>query len=679
VQPLLVIFEDLHWIDSETQAFLDGLVDSLPNARLLLLVNYRPEYQHGWGSKTYYTQLRLDPLAPEGANDLLLALLGTDVTVESLKPVLIARTAGNPFFIEESVWTLVETKALVGESGAYRLVQPIHGIQVPASVQALLAARIDRLLGEDKRLLQAAAVIGKDVPWSVLQAVAGLGEDELLQSLRRLQAAELLYEAQLFPDLEYTFKHALTHEVAYGGLLQHRRQAVHARVTEVLERLYADRLADYVELLAHHALRAELWDKAVIYLSKAGRRAVQRSAHRMAAAFFEEALTTLRHLPPTRATTELGIDLRLELRVPLAPLGGGRRRLEVMREAQRAATDLNDQQRLALTLCHMIEPLVEFGEMKEAIEVGERAFELAQTLDDVGLRVLALRYVARAYHRLGDYARGIQSLHRSLELLGDLEREHFGAPLPSAVAARTWLAWCLAEVGEFAEGATVGREALRVAELVDQPLSRVHALDALGAVHLLRGELDHAITAFEHAVRLVRTWDIAGWFHRTGSSLALAYATAGRLAEALPLFEATAQDNWTRGNAQSLAHLGQGYLLSGQTEDARSTVARALELACAHGERANEALALYVLGTIDAQGDAFTKAEAHYRNAHTLGDELGMRPLVAHCHLGLGKLYHRTDKREQAQEHLTTATTMYRDMGMTYWLEKAEAEMRELG
>jgi tetratricopeptide (TPR) repeat protein len=359
------------------------------------------------------------------------------------------------------------------------------------------------------------------------------------------RAAEFLYEAQLSPDLEYTFKHALTHEVAHGGLLQHRRQAVHARVTEVLERLYADRLADYVELLAHHALRAELWDKAVMYLSKAGRRAVQRSAHRMAAAFFEEALTTLRHLPPTRATTELGIDLRLELRVPLAPPGGARRRLEVLREAQRSATDLDDQQRLALTLCHMIEPLVEVGEMNEAIEVGERAFELAQTLNDLGIRVLVLRYMARAHHRLGDYAKGIQSLRRSLELLGDLEREHFGAPLPSAVAARTWLAWCLAEVGEFAEGATVGREALRVAELVDQPLSRVHARFALGAVHLLRGELDHAITAFDHAVRLVRTWDIAGWFHRAGSSLALAYATAGRLAEALPLLEVIAKDNWT--------------------------------------------------------------------------------------------------------------------------------------
>jgi tetratricopeptide (TPR) repeat protein len=589
------------------------------------------------------------------------------------------RTEGNPLFIEECVRTLVETGVLTGSRAAYRAAVSLHSIQVPASVHAILAARIDRLASPDKQLLQTAAVVGKNVPFALLAQVVDSDDAVLRDGLKHLQEAELLYETRLFPDVEYTFKHALTHEVAYRGLLQQRRQAVHARVTEAIERLYADRPADHVELLAHHALRAELWDKAVMYLRQAGWRAVQRSAHRMAAAFFEDALTTLRHLPPTRATTELGIDLRLDLRVPLAPLGGHRRRLEVMREAQRSAADIGDQQRLALTLCHMIEPLVDVGERKEAIAVGERALELADTLDDLGIRVLALRYLGRAYSHLGDHGRAIQSQRRSLELLGDLEREDFGAPLPSAVAARTWLAGCLAEVGEFSEGMAVGREALRVGELVDQPLSRVHALFALGVVHFLRGEFHHAVTALEHAVSLVRTWDIAGWFHRTASPLALAYATAGRLAEALPLLEVTVKDNLTKGSAQSLAYLAQGYLLSGRTEDARSTVARALELASAHGERANEALALYVLGTIAAQSDAFAKAEAHYRNAQTLAGELGTRPLAAHCHLGLGQLYLRTGEREEAREHLATAATMYREMGMTYWLEKAEAEMRELG
>ena len=273
VQPLLLVFEDLHWIDTETQALLDRLVESLPTAHLLLLVNYRPEYQHGWGSKTYYTQLRLDPLPPASAEEFLQALLGDDPSLAPLKQLLIARTEGNPFFLEESVRTLVETGALVGTPGAYRLAQPLQGMQVPATVQAVLAARIDRLPPEDKRLLQTAAVIGTDVPFTLLRAIADLPEAALHRGLAHLQAAEFLYETRLFPEPEYTFKHALTHEVAYGSLLLERRRVLHARLVEALEALAPDRAAEQVDRLAHHALRGEVWDKAVTYCQQAGARA----------------------------------------------------------------------------------------------------------------------------------------------------------------------------------------------------------------------------------------------------------------------------------------------------------------------------------------------------------------------------------------------------------------------
>jgi class 3 adenylate cyclase len=279
MQPLAVVFEDLHRIDAETQAVLDAVVESLPAARILLLVNYRPEYGHGWGSKTYYSQLRLDPLPPESADDLLQALLGVDATLEPLKRLLTARTEGNPLFLEESVRALVETGVLVGERGAYRLAKPVEAIEVPATVQAILAARIDRLPAEEKRLLQAASVVGKDVPLELLRAVADPGEPDLAHLLARLTAAEFLYEASLFPDPEYTFKHALTHEVAYGSLLQERRQALHAQIVEAMERLHAGRLPEHVERLAYHALRGEVWGKAVTYSRQAGLKAVARSAH----------------------------------------------------------------------------------------------------------------------------------------------------------------------------------------------------------------------------------------------------------------------------------------------------------------------------------------------------------------------------------------------------------------
>src|SRR6266851_1741118 len=313
VQPLLLVFENLHWIDTESQAFLDGLVESLPAARLLLLVNYRPEYQHGWGSKTYYTQLRLDPLPPASAEAMLQVLLGDDPGLAPLKRLLIERTEGNPFFLEESMRALVETGVLVGAPGAYRLAQTLPTIQVPATVQAVLAARIDRLPPEAKRLLQTAAVIGTEVPLPLLQAIAELPEAALHGGLGHLQAAEFLYEMRLFPEHEYTFKHALTHEVAYGSLLLERRRGLHARLVEAIEALMpargtegaSGRSPDQVERLAHHALRGEVWDKAVTYCQQAGARATERAAFHEAVAAFEQALQALMHLPEDNDTRVL--------------------------------------------------------------------------------------------------------------------------------------------------------------------------------------------------------------------------------------------------------------------------------------------------------------------------------------------------------------------------------------
>src|SRR3989475_2350868 len=255
VQPVLLVCENLHWIDTETQAFLDSLVESLPTVRLLLLVNYRPEYHHPWGSKTYYVQLRLDPLPPTSTDELLQALLGDDPSLVPLQRLLMARTEVNPIFLEESELTLVETGLLSGEPGAYRLEQPLHTLHVPATVHAVLAARIDRLPPEEKRLLQTAAVIGTEVPLPLLQAIAELPADGLHRGLALLQGAEFLYETRLFPEHVSTFKHALTHEVAYGSLLLERRRALHARIVAALGALAGERGAEPGDRLPYHALR----------------------------------------------------------------------------------------------------------------------------------------------------------------------------------------------------------------------------------------------------------------------------------------------------------------------------------------------------------------------------------------------------------------------------------------
>ena len=322
VQPLLLVCEDLHWIDAETQALLDSLVDSLPTARLLLLTNYRPEYQHGWGSKTYYTQLRLDPLPPASADALLQALLGDDPSLAPLSQLLIARTEGNPFFLEESVRTLVETQVLLGDRGAYRLAQAVSSIQVPATVQAVLAARIDRLPPEEKNLLQAAAVIGKDVPAALLQATAELPWADVQRSLAHLQAAEFLYETRLFPELDYTFKHALTQEVAYNAVLLERRRGLHERAAQAIEGLFAERLPEHYPALAHHYSRSGNTAKAIDYLQRAGQQAVERSAYAEAVSHLTAALDLLTTLPESHERSQQELVVQMTLGMALGATKG---------------------------------------------------------------------------------------------------------------------------------------------------------------------------------------------------------------------------------------------------------------------------------------------------------------------------------------------------------------------
>ena len=407
VQPLLLVCEDLHWIDTETQALLDSLVESLPTAQLLLLVNYRPEYQHGWGSKTYYTQLRLDPLPPLSADEFLHALLGDDASLQPLTPLLIARTGGNPFFLEESVRTLVETGVLQGERGAYHLGQALQTIQVPATVQAVLAARIDRLPPEEKGLLQTAAVIGNEVPLPLLQAIADMPEEVLHRSLAHLQATEFLYETRLFPECEYTFKHALTHEVAYGGLLQERRRALHARIVEALEALAGDRVAEQVERLAHHALRGEVWDKALAYCRQAGEKAMARSAYREAVGYFEQALGALAHLPEQRDTREQAIDLRLALRrrsFRSASLRGSWRICARPRPSPRPSTTRGGWGR-SRSFCH--DHFRPMGAHDQASPPASAPSHSPRRSGDVVLQALANQYLGLAYKAQGDYRRAI--------------------------------------------------------------------------------------------------------------------------------------------------------------------------------------------------------------------------------------------------------------------------------
>jgi class 3 adenylate cyclase/tetratricopeptide (TPR) repeat protein len=678
VQPLVLVFEDLHWIDSETQALLDTLIDSLPTVRLLLLVNYRPEYQHGWGSKTYYTQLRLDPLPPASAEDFLQALLGDDPSLAPLKQLLIERTQGNPFFLEESVRTLVETGVLVGAPGAYRLAQALPTIQVPATVQAVLAARIDRLPPAEKRLLQTAAVIGTEVPFPLLQAIAELSEAEVHRGLAHLQAAEFLYETSLFPELAYTFKHALTHEVAYGSLLQGRRRVLHNWIVELLEQLAPERLAEQVERLAYHALRGEAWDKAISYYRQAGAKAMARSAYREALTCFEQALAALQHLPESRDTVEQTIDLRLYLRTALHPLGESGRVLDHLRAAEALAEGLGDHQRLAQVTGHLLTSFDLVGDYAQVVEVGQRTLAMAIARGDVALQVRVRLTLGRTYYALGDYRQAIALLsHNVAALTGEFLHARLSNIAPPSILSRAWLVWCLAEVGAFAEGLPLGDEGVRIARAVDLPYGLISAYTGVGGLYLYKGDLDQAIPVLERGLGLCEVANIPLMFPASASALGYAYVLAGRVAEALPLLEQVVEQATSTRKPLWVAWLSEAHLLAGRVEDATQLAERALALARHHKQRGHEAWALRLLGDIHTRHEPpeVESAETHYHQALTLAEALGMRPLQTHCHLGLGTLYAKIGQRERARSKLAAAIELYGAMEMTLWLPEAEAAL----
>src|SRR5712664_3083910 len=271
-QPTAVIFEDLHWIDSETQALLDLLADGIANARMLMLVNYRPEYRHEWGNKSYYAQLRLDALGRESAGEMLSTLLGDGVELNPLKRMVIERTEGNPFFIEEMVQALFDEGALV-RNGVVTVARPFSQLRLPPTVQGILASRIDRLPAEEKELLQTLAVIGRESLLGLLGKVVSRTEAQLERMLGDLQAGEFIYEQPATGDIEYVFKHALTQEVAYNSLLIERRKVLHERVALAMESLYVARLDDHLGDLAQHYRRSDNLTKAVEYLGRAGQQA----------------------------------------------------------------------------------------------------------------------------------------------------------------------------------------------------------------------------------------------------------------------------------------------------------------------------------------------------------------------------------------------------------------------
>jgi predicted ATPase len=477
-QPLMVIFEDLHWIDEQTQELLDLLADSIGTAKFLLLVNYRPEYSHQWNSKTYYTQLRLDPLGQENAEEMLSALLGDGKDLIPLKRLIIERTEGTPFFMEEIVQALFEDGVLQG-NGAVKLAKSMNAVKVPNTVQAVLASRIDRLSAEEKELLQTLAVLGREFPLGLVQRVTLKPDDEWERGLARLQAGEFIYEQLGAGDVEYIFKHALTQEVAYNALLGDRRKLLHERAGEALESMFAEQLDDHLDELAHHYSRSDNVGKALEYLERAGQQARQRSAYGEAINRLTAGINLLQRLPenPERIQRELLLQLALG---PALIAVKGFAAPEVERAYNRArelCEGLDDPPELfdalyGLWVMHHMR-----GELRIAYELAERLLWRAQSAHELVLQMNAENLLGVTSFYMGDLLPSREHLETATSLY-DLERHRLLAVqygVDTGVACLSFLAWTLWQLGYPNQALKRGNEALALAQRLSHPFSLVFA------------------------------------------------------------------------------------------------------------------------------------------------------------------------------------------------------------
>jgi len=670
-QPLCLVFEDLHWMDAETHTFLEMLVESIPAARVLLLVNYRPDFENQWAGKSYCSQLRIDPLPTASADELLDKLLGSNPELKTIKRSLIAATQGNPLFIEESVRSLIESGVLDRSSGHWRPTAPLPADFVPRTIEALLAARIDRLRPELKELLQCAAVIGHDIKEALLQAVTGMEQSDLRRAVWDLQAAEFLYEKPLFPETEYVFKHAMTREVAYASLLRERRTVLHAAAARALEGLATGRIDEHVERLADHAERGALWEKALDYLQRSGLKAYSLYANADAARFFERALAVLNRLPETPDNLRQGVDLRLELRNALLPLGETDRISRSLDELDPILARLGDKLRHARYAAFRCNHHFLIGEQRRAIEFGEMAVALAREHGDKVLLGESLYRVAQSYHALGEYGQAIKLLEQSLEFTpNEMRRDRHDLSIIPSVMNRTWLVTALVECGHFTAAMPHAKRALEIAEGAEHPLSEVLGWLSIGYVLLRKREIEGAVSALERGLDLCDRWSFRVWRPRLASALGVAYARSRRTDAGLKLASQAVTDaeqmRLIADKPGLLIRLGQVCLMGGQVERALSLGNQAVEMAVAGEAKGDEAWARFLIGRTcwASHPKDLDEAEKQIGIALRLADACAARPLAAFCKTTLSGIHAERGDHATAKEFESAAAAMYSEFGM---------------
>ena len=693
-QPLLLIFEDLHWIDTETQGFLDVLSDSVASAQLLLLVNYRPEYRSAWGNKTYYTQLRLAPLGKAEAEELLTFLLGNDASLRQLKELILEKTEGTPFFMEEVVQTLVEEDALLGKRGSYRLDTTPTELHISPTVQGVLAARIDRLTAEEKELLQQLAVIGRQFPTSLIQHVIVQPEADLYRVLASLQAKEFLYEQPAFPEVEYLFKHALTQEVAYGTVLQEQRKELHERTGQALEALHADNTEEHATALAHHYQHSGNTQKAVVYLQLAGQQAVQRSAHEEAIRHVSLALDLCKILAETPSRTQQKIELYVILGTSLMlTKGWGSPEVEsIYTRARTLCQQMGNTPQLSRVLRGLWFFYANRPNFKAVLEIGEELLALAQQDQAPAFFVDAYAALSQPLSVTGEKRLAHQYAEKGIALF-EAHLHHSSVPvsgLSSEVLCFLYDAWSLCFLGYMDQAVKRIQEMLHRAQELADPFNIALATVCAASIHHLRRDNRTAREQAESAIAQASQRGFSGVLAWGTYVRGWALTEQGQGEEGIPQIRQAIMAAHASG--AEIAWPYQGTLLAdayrhvGKWEEGLAVIAEALDVMRKTGEREVEAELYRLRGALTLQGigkadDAriLSEVETDFQKAIEVARRQEAKSLELRAAMSLARLWQQQRKAAEAHALLAPVYNWFTEGFDTADLKDAKALLSTLG
>ena len=676
--PLVIAIEDLHWMDKTSEAFLDYLTGWLPNTRILLVLLYRPEYTHQWGSKSYYSKIGVDQLSLQASAELVKSILENAEIVPELRELILQKTAGNPLFMEEFTHSLVENGTIQRKNHQYILSREISDIHIPDTIEGIIAARLDRLDDNLKRTMQVASVIGRDFAFRILQTITGMRE-ELKSHLINLQGLEFIYEKQLFPELEYIFKHILTQEVAYNSLLVNRRKEYHEKIGVAIEELYTERLEEFYEMLAYHYSKSDNHEKAYTYFRLSGNKSLKKHSPWEALHHYKEAVNALKELPASDDNRKDQTEIYRMLHAPSVILGYPEGSLEIFQDALEVSKKLRDAGNLALFYMDISFYHYFRGETLQAIKLGESAVQEVKKTDDSEAIISVINDLCYMYATAGECFKIVQLAPDGIGLAEKTKKEY---EIFRGRTVCTYKSLCsiygisMGMIGNFSQGKLYCEKAIQVAEKINHLRSSGQAELYCGYLDNIKGEYKHAIEHLQKSVELLEQSKYFLMLTLARSYLGYAYFLQGDPQKAIENIKVALKIHNDIGFMLLISthymYLGMAYFDLGNQEKALECIDKSINLSHKSNEKGNEGSAYIWRGRILAKLDPLKKAEAEesIRKGIEIIEPLKLQPFYADGYLALGEINADRGQKEEALGYLKKAESMFEEMGMDYWLAK---------